>query len=96
MRPVFGTYREGRIVLDAPVDWPEGSRVAVAATGAGPGLAEADWPDGPETRATLLARLDAIEPLELSPQDEAEIEAARQDVRGASLRAVRRRMGLSP
>jgi hypothetical protein len=58
------------------------------------GLNEADWPDSPEAREALLARLDGIEPLELSPEDEAEIGMARESVRGASLRSVRQQMGL--
>ena len=89
-----GTYRDGRIVLDSPVDWPEGSRVTIVPAHAGIGLKEADWPDSPDTRAALLSRLDAILPLELTEEDKAEIAAARQAVRDASIRTVRKRMDL--
>jgi hypothetical protein len=27
MNSILGTYREGHIVPDGPVDWPEGARV---------------------------------------------------------------------
>ena len=94
MNVVHGTYREGRVDLDAAVDWPNGSRVAVLPSNDSVGLVESDWPDCPETRAALLQRLDAIEPLELTPADEAETRAAREAVRQASVRAVRERMGL--
>ena len=94
MNVVHGTYREGRVDLDAPVDWRNGSRVAVLASNDSVGLVESDWPDSPDRRAALLQRLDAIEPLELTPADEAEIGAAREAVRQASVRAVRERMGL--
>ena len=94
MNVVHGTYREGRVDLDAAVDWPNGSRVAVLPSNDSVGLVESDWPDSPETQAALLQRLDAIEPLDLTPADEAEIEAAREAVRQASVRAVRERMGL--
>ena len=94
MNVVHGTYREGRVELDAPVEWPNGSRVAVLPSNDSVGLVESDWPDSPETRAALIERLDGIEPLELTPADDAEIGAAREAVRQASVRAVRERMGL--
>ncbi len=90
MSRVLGTYRDGRIVLDSTVDWPDGARVAIVAP------AEPEEPDSPEARAEWLARVDAVQPLELSPEDEAEIAAARAAVRQASLEAVRRQMGLAP
>ncbi len=90
MDQIFGTYHDGRVVLDSAVDWPEGTRVAILAPAAPEG------PDSPEARAEWLARLDAIEPLELTPEDEAEIAAARAAVREASLQAVKRQMGLAP
>ena len=91
---VHGTYREGHVDLDGPVDWPNGSRVAVLPSNDSVGLIESDWPDSPETRAALLQLLDDIEPLELTAADEAEIGAAREAVRQVSVRAVRERMGL--
>ena len=30
MERVFATYREGRVILDTPVDWPNGTRIAVS------------------------------------------------------------------
>jgi hypothetical protein len=96
MSRAFGTCREGRIVLDASVDWPEGARVAVEAADLASCPAEDDRLDGPEARAALMARLDAIGPPGLSPEDESEIAAARGAARRAGLRTVRRRMGLAP
>jgi hypothetical protein len=95
MRTAHGIYRDGLIILDTPVNWPEGSRVTVNAEVLA-GLAEADWPDSPETRSVLLARLDALEPFDLTPAEEREIAAARESVRQASLRRVRQQMGLAP
>ena len=94
MSPVHGTYRHGQIELDSPVGWPDGSRVTIAPARGGIGLNESDWPDNPETRAALVAKLEAMEPLEPSPEDEVEIAAAREAVRAATIRAVRGQMGL--
>jgi hypothetical protein len=43
----------------------------------GKGLTEAEWPQTKEGISALLANLDAIEPLEFSPEEEAEIAAER-------------------
>jgi hypothetical protein len=40
--------------------------------------------------------MDEIEPLEFTPDEEKEIEAARKEVRKVTLDAVRRQMGLKP
>ena len=94
MSPVFATYREGRIILDEPVNWPDGSRLAVFPAAAMTGLVESQWPDSEETRAAVVERIDAIQALELTEEDEAEIAASRQVVRQASIEAVRKQMGL--
>ena len=75
MSTIQGTYRGGRVDLDAPVDWPDGLRVEVVDP-ARPwiGRAEEEWPDTPEGREALLARFDAIEPLEFTPEEEAEFD----------------------
>ena len=96
MSAVRGTYRKGRIDLDSPVDWPDGSRVTIFPAQGAIGLNESDWPDSPETREALVRKLDLIEPLELTPEDEVEISAAREAVRDASIRSVRTQMGLGP
>ena len=90
---IEGTYHAGRVDLDKDVDWPEGCRVRVALEY---GLREGDWPDTPENRAEILRRMEAIEPLELTAEDEAEIAAARTAVREVTLAAVRKQMGLEP
>lgn len=95
MPPARGTYRAGRIELDSPVDWPDGARVAIVPADNAFGLSESVWQDTPAARQKLLADLDAAEPLEFGPQDEAEIAAARAAVRQASLEAVRKQMGLA-
>ncbi|HEV3237732.1 MAG TPA: hypothetical protein VGZ25_12135 [Gemmataceae bacterium] len=94
MQVVRGTYQKGQIVLDSAVDWPEGSRVLIEPANPEVGLRESDWPETPENIANLLARMDEFDPLELSPEEEREIEAAREEVRKVTIEAVKRQMGL--
>jgi hypothetical protein len=94
MMAVRGTYKKGRIILDSAVDWPEGSRVLIEPANPEMGLRESEWPETPENLAELLKRMDEFEPLEISPEEEREIEAARQEVRKVTIEAVRKQMGL--
>lgn len=74
-----GTIQNGQIVLDAPAELPEGTRVEVLPIdGARPtlGMREEDWPTTPESIAALLARMDQVEPGWLSPEDDAAWRAA--------------------
>jgi hypothetical protein len=89
-----GTYTHGRIELDTSVDWPEGCSVLVEPVMPAEkiGIDESEWPDTPEKLADWLAWFDSFEPVELTPDDEAEIAAARAAVRDATLAAVQRRM----
>lgn len=92
MNSTFGTYRDGHVDLDSTVDWPEGSRVAVSPKSERVGMRESEWPDSDEGRNVLLKRMEQMEPLELTVEDEIEIPAARGAVREASINAVRRQM----
>jgi hypothetical protein len=94
---VKGTYRGGRIELDEAVDWPDGRRVTVSDEDpADELLTEGDWPDTPENRAELVRRLDALEPLGLTSDEQARIEAALAESKRFNVEAVRKQMGLSP
>lgn len=88
---VRGTWEGGRVVLDEPATWPDGTRVEV-----GPldeegmiGLRDEDWPTDAEGIAALLARMDAFEPVEMSPEEEAQLAAWRRSLVGVA--AVRSR-----
>ncbi len=93
MDQVTGTYRGGLVVLDEPPNWPEGARVVVGSPDESRPIEE-EWSTRSEGVADLIARWDAMEALELTPEDEAEIAAARDAVRQKTLEAVRRKMGL--
>ena len=76
MSVVHGTYRKGHIDIDEPVDWAEGERVSILRADSALGVQEETWVDTPEARAALVASMDDIEPLEMTPEEEAEWKAA--------------------
>ena len=75
---VTATWRNGTIVPDGAVDWPEGCRLVVepAELVAAVGMREEDWPTTPEGIAKHLALMDAIEPYLPTDQEFAEWESA--------------------
>src|SRR5437868_4441278 len=80
MNAIKGTYRDGHVVLEAPTDWPDGTSVLVepipkAATTHH--RAEDEPPDA-EAIARQLALMDQIEPLLMTPEEEAHWQAARR------------------
>jgi hypothetical protein len=84
MNHVYGRYREGRVELESQVDWPDGLRVALT-------------PDeAADDREAILNLMDDVEPLELTPADQAEIAAARAAVAAVSRRAVERQLRGEP
>jgi hypothetical protein len=84
MNAIKGVVRNGQVVLDAPAELPEGTRVEVVPVeSARPtlGMREEDWPTTPEGIAALLARMDQIEPLEMTEEERADLEAWRRKVK---------------
>jgi hypothetical protein len=83
MTAIAGIYKNGQIILDAPADWPEGCRVIVEPAPAEEtlGIREEDWPDTPEGIAAWLRWYDSLEPIERTPQEEAEWQAVRKEQR---------------
>lgn len=79
-KAILGTIHNGQIVPDQPVEWPEGCRVVIepAAKEETLGIREEDWPTTPEGIARLLALMDQIEPLEITPEEEAAWQADRK------------------
>jgi hypothetical protein len=80
MTPVEGTYKDGRIWLDGPTDWPEGCRVLIEPMPAPEriGTNEEDWADTPEAIEDWIRWYDTLEPLVLTPEEEAEWRTARK------------------
>lgn len=81
MKAIKATWKNGRIVPDQKVDWPEGCRLLVEPLGVvrSLGIREEDWPTDPEGIARHLAAMEKIEPLIFSKKERAEWEAALQE-----------------
>ncbi len=67
MKCVTGTYRNGNVALDQPVDWPEGTHVVCEY---GPQTEHVDfyfdgspWEDTPEAIQRWVEWFDALEPV---------------------------------
>ena len=74
-----GTWKEGQIILDQPADWPDGCRVTVepiAGQVEALGITEEQWPRTPRAIAEWLEWFDSIEPIEMTPDEEAGWQAA--------------------
>ena len=78
MSAIRGRVAGGRIELPAPADWPDGTEVEVRPIGDTVGLTEDGWPETPEEIEVWLRWYDSLEPLILTPEDEARIAAARK------------------
>jgi len=80
MNAIKATWRDGQIIPLDPVDWPEGTelRVEPLPDDEPLGIREEDWPSTPEEIEKHLALMDQIEPLILTPEEEAAWEADRK------------------
>ncbi len=83
MNAVRGTWKNGQIVPDQPVAWPEGCRLVIEPVEDEEtvGIREEDWPDSPEAIAEWLRWYDSLEPILMTPEEEANWQAARQEQR---------------
>ena len=69
---VTGTWKNGRIILDSPTDWPDGCRVIIEPVSDvdALGIPEEDWAETPEAIAAWLRWYDSLEPLLMTPEEE--------------------------
>jgi hypothetical protein len=81
MSSLKGTIRNGQVVLEKPAAWPDGTAVNVARaatpqeTEGACDPTEEDWSNTPEAIAEWLAWYRSLEPLLLTPAEEADTEA---------------------
>src|SRR5258708_5357948 len=80
MDAITGTIQNGQVIPDQPVTWPDGARVRIEPLPLDEtlGIREVDWPTDAAGIARHLALMDQIEPLQMTPEEEAEWQAARQ------------------
>jgi hypothetical protein len=75
MSAVRATWKNGQIVLDGPVAWPEGLRLVIEPEPAGAGD---DTPLTAEEIARTLAAMDKVEPFDMTDEERAALEAERR------------------
>src|SRR5437899_7984732 len=84
MEAIRATWKNGQIVLDGPVEWPEGSRLLIEPDQSQDepiGMREEDWSDSPEAIADWLKWYDSLEPQVITPEEEADLAEWRQKVK---------------
>ena len=72
MDAIKATIRSGRLELQAPPDWPDGTEVLIEpmnGLGEKMGIDESEWRDDPASLADWEAWLKTIEPLEFTPEE---------------------------
>jgi hypothetical protein len=79
MDAVKGIVQNGRILVSEPLDWPDGTQVLVEPIPPeAVGMAEEEQGDDPESIARWIAAFDAIPPLQMTPEEEANWQADRK------------------
>lgn len=75
-----GTIEHGQVVLPQPTNLPDGTAVTVLPHEFGNtlGIPDEEWPTNPDGIAKLLARMDRIEPFDMTPVEEEDMLAWRQ------------------
>lgn len=94
MSIVKATWKNGRIVPDEPVNWQEGSRLIIREELPAEVhfMTEEEQADDAEAIQRWIAELQAIPPLPMTAEQEAEMLAWRQNAKEFNLEAVRRQM----
>ncbi len=94
MNVAYGTIHEGHVVFEGPVNWPEGTKVEVAPVKSRErlGLTEDEWPETPEEIEAWLRWYDSLEPLEFTPEEEADLAAWRQKMKEYDIAKSQERM----
>jgi hypothetical protein len=95
MNAVRAVWKNGQILPEEPINWPEGSKLIVEPVvrpESNLGLTEADWHDDPASIAAWEAAVRIIEPPEYSDDERVELARFRKQSRQHNLEAVRRQM----
>lgn len=81
MNSIKGTFQMGQILFTNPPDWPDGTPVMVEPVTPVLGRREEEWDNTPEGIKAWLAWYDSLEPLEMTPEEEAAWQAERAEQR---------------
>jgi hypothetical protein len=89
------TVRNRRIELDAPEEMPDGTELLIEMSLADEdkiGIDESEWKDDPESIREWVEWVKSIEPLEFTPEEQAEADRSNEEFRRFNLEAVRKQM----
>jgi hypothetical protein len=95
MDAIKATVKSGRLELDAPADWPEGTEVHIEPVHSASekiGIDDSEWSNAPAALADWESWIRSIEPLELTPEESERIAAFDTQMRAYNLDAVQREM----
>ena len=95
MDAIKAIVRQGRLELEAPPDWPDGTEVLIepmTAPSEKIGIDESEWRDDPDSLADWAAWIQTIEPLEFTPEEARRIAEFDRQMRRYNLEVVRRQM----
>jgi hypothetical protein len=96
---VHAVWRDGRIIPEGPIDWPEGCRLRIEPDSAQPATSEdhaEDWSNAPEAVADWLAWYDSLEPLVFTPEEEADLRDWRRRVKEYTIAHMNEGIGDRP
>jgi hypothetical protein len=83
MNTITATVKAGRLDLQVPPDWPDGTEVEIHPLEER--TADDDGPMTPDEIARVLAAMEKVQPFEMTPEEEAEIEAHRRRNKGYTI-----------
>ena len=91
MIAVHAKWKDGRVVVDEAVDWPEGCELEVRPVTANGSVEEDSQANDLEAITRWIAEFQAIPPLQMTADEEAEWQAARQAQRQFELQTFDQR-----
>lgn len=93
MKPIVAVWKDGRIVPTEPIDWPDGTTLAVEpmTTPAVPDTPNDLLGDDPDSIARWVSAFEALPSMEITDAEEADWRAAREEARARSTAGLRGR-----
>jgi hypothetical protein len=95
MDVIKATVKSGRLELESPLHWPDGTEVQIEAAIVPLeriGIDESRWSDDGSSLADWEAWIKTIEPLEFTPEESARMIEFDETMRAFNIEAVRRLM----
>ncbi len=95
MNAIKAIVMQGRLELEVPPDWPDGTEVMIEPTMAPLekiGIDESEWRDDPESLADWEAWIKTIEPFDFTPEEVKRNADFAERMRQYNVEAVQRQM----